>query len=351
MKHITTLLALGVLLLGVNMTQALENTGEDIGVSEGFNPLQKCDANGVANDDGPHWAQVYGAQKKWDANPGHQIQGYAFPVATENPKAYAEICGAIRGIGYSYIRGIIFAADLGDPENTAAAEESLRVSIKLGLENGVTKFFTICEGWPAQNTGRDFDTVVLPTAAKTLTKILLEFPEVEEFGIEFLISAEQENMNSLAKCRRLVNSVHTSLGKTGETTRRMFVVPDSAHLYGLVDKAYWGDLTQQLADACERGEVSYIHVSVPETRSDRILDAAEDGSLPLAGFIGAVKNSSRPITWALEYFNQQSPALEALRAPDGVKRFRWRENSGWTDGKRFERANAAAIAVEKMFAE
>lgn len=242
------------------------------------------------------------------------------------------------------LRGILIGVDLSDAATSAEARETAIKALRMAVANDITRVFAVVQSWPAENTGRDFEQDVLPVVRDNCVAILQAVPQIEEFGIEYLIPPEQEHVNTLTRTRQIVAAVHAQLGGA---KRRIFVVPDSAHTYGLVPKEQWASITAELAEACENGEVVYAHLSVPESRSDKILDAVRDGSLPFEQFVGALKKAPNLRVVALEAFNPQDPALPKLA--EMVPKFAAADASGWTEGHRFARMAEAAVYLAAAF--
>lgn len=293
-----------------------------IAVSASFDPTARIDGKLRYIDE---------AERLRAADPAGLYQAFTFGIPADAPADYAEICQALRGLGFPELRGVVQGVDLCDPSQADASLEILIRSLKMAAENGVSKVFAVAQQWPAGSMHADFFHDLLPSFVATVSAALREVPETDEFGIEPLISAEQQHVNSLAKARLMARSVNQELGQ-----HRVYPVPDLAHLFGLVDRAFWPDVTDQLIDAITAGEVPYAHLSIPESRTDQILPAIEAGDVPQRA-LHALYQVAAVDT---EGFDPNDPFLDALR--DLVPKFQSADASGWTDDQRFDRFVAAA---------
>ncbi len=256
---------------------------------------------------------------------------FTFAIPADAPQDFAEMCEAFRGMGFSQLRGVVQGVDLCDPALAEASLQTLVRSLRIAIDNGVRKVFTVAQQWPAGSMDADFHRDLLPSFVATVSEALRQVPEIEEFGIEPLIAAEQQHVNSLAKARLMARSVNHQL-----EIQKVYPVPDLAHLYGLVDRAFWPDITDQLVDAITAGEVPYAHLSIPESRTDQIVAAIEAGDVPQRA-LHALRSVPAVDT---EGFDPNDRFLDALRQL--VPKFQSADDSGWRDGKRFDRFVAAA---------
>ncbi len=258
-------------------------------------------------------------------------KAFTVGIPADAPGVFRELCEDVRDMKFTQLRGIIQGVDLCDPNVAEASLETLVRSLRMAVENDVHKVFTVAQEWPAGSQDADFQSELLPSFVQTVSQALRQVPEIEEFGIEPLISAEQQHVNSLAKARLMARLTNQQLGR-----RRVYPVPDVAHLFGLVDQAFWPDVTDQLVDAISAGEVPYAHLSIPESRTDHIVDALQAGEVP-ARALEALRHVETVDT---EGFDPNDPFLGELRRL--VPRFESADDSGWKEEKRFERFVAAA---------
>lgn len=293
-----------------------------IAVSASFDP--------TARDNGK-LCYLSEAEQLRAADGNGRFQAFTFAIPPDAPQDYAELCGGMRDLGFGQLRGVVQGVELCDPKHAEASLPTLIRSLQIAVENNVRKVFAVAQEWPAGSLDADFHTELLPSFVRTVSTALREVPQIEEFGIEPLIAAEQQHVNSLAKARLMARLVNQQLGQT-----KVYPVPDLAHLFGLVDRAFWPDITNQLIDAICAGEVPYAHLSIPESRTDQIVQAIEAGDVPRRAL-----NALRQVAAVdIEGFDPNDRFLDALR--ELVPKFRDADASGWTEGKRFKRFVAAA---------
>lgn len=273
--------------------------------------------------------------------------GFAFAI-DDNEAVFKETCDGLREMKFTNLRGIVMGGpetSLSDPDVQKTARANLVKKLGYAVDQGITRVFTVSQEWPAGDTGADFHKVVAPTIAGNAAHGLSEVPGITEFSIEFLIKAEQEHMNCIARNRLVVRMVNNLI-----QAQRAFNLPDLAHLLGLVPREFWPDVLAQLADACLAGEVRYGHLSIPETRTDNIEVAIAVDELEEAFglFCKAIGLSPEDVDMDLEAFNPNDQDLGPLR--DNVKRFASADPSGWTEGKRFARFNRSGKMFRDQFA-
>ncbi len=299
-----------------------------IAVSASFDPTAR---------EGGKLSYLAEAEKLRAADQSGLYQAFTLGIPATAPADFEELCTSLRSMGFPELRGIIQGVELCD---LSVADESLQTlidSLQIAVANGVTKVFTVAQEWPAGSRDADFNQDLLPAFVQTVSTALREVPEILEFGIEPLIAAEQQHVNSLAKARLMARLVNKELGQN-----RVFPVPDVAHLFGLVDRRFWPDITDQLIDAIAAGEVPYAHLSIPESRTDQIVQALEAGDVPPRA-LQALRQVPAVDT---EGFDPQDQFLGDLRRL--VPKFKSADDSGWTQNKRFDRFVAAASYFQKI---
>ncbi|MAW60628.1 MAG: hypothetical protein CMJ94_07310 [Planctomycetes bacterium] len=264
-------------------------------------------------------------------------RGFAIAIAPDAPEVYAELCPALRALGFTQLRGIITGVELTDADCAEASQAALTRCLQIALEQDMDQVFCVAQEWPAGQRDADFEADVLPAFVANVVPVLQATPALREFGIEPLIPAEQQHVNTLAKARRLADACNAELG-----TRRVYPVPDLAHLYGLVPREQWPAITAELIEAIDGGEVLYGHLSIPETRSDQIVEALAAGELPEE----AVRALRRVACVDTEAFDPQDRFLDALR--ERVPRFAAADPSGWTEDRRFDRFMQAAAFFTQL---
>lgn len=256
---------------------------------------------------------------------------HAFALNPDAPEVCAELCSGLRALGFEQLRGIISGIELTDARRAEDVLPALERCLQMALANGIDRVFCVAQEWPAGQRDADFERDILPAFVDTVSAALKQAPGIVEFGIEPLIPAEQQHVNTLGKARQLADGCNERLG-----TRRVYPVPDLAHLYGLVPREHWPAVTAELVEAIEGGEVLYGHLSMPETRTDQIIAALAADDLPQ----DAVRALRRVACVDTEAFDPNDRFLDALR--ERVRRFAEADASGWTKGKRFDRLIEAA---------
>ena len=262
---------------------------------------------------------------------------HAFALNADAPEDCAELCAGLRALGFEQLRGIISGIELTDADVAEDALPALVRCLEMALANGIDQVFCVAQEWPAGQRDADFERDILPAFVANVTAALKQVPGIVEFGIEPLIPAEQQHVNTLGKARRLADACNAELGQ-----RRVYPVPDLAHLYGLVPREQWPAVTAELIEAVDGGEVLYGHLSMPETRTDQIVAALAAGDLPEE----AVRALRRVRCVDTEAFDPNDRFLDALR--ERVRRFAEADASGWTEGKRFDRLIEAARFFTKL---
>lgn len=265
------------------------------------------------------------------ADPSGLFQGFTFALNPDAPQDYAELSASARAMGFTQLRGIVSGIELCDRSLQTKACADLIRCFELAVELGMHQVFCVAQAWPAGDRDADFERDILPPFVENVVVALQQVPGITEFGVEPLIRVEQQHVNTLAKARRLADAANEVLG-----VQRVYPVPDLAHLFGLVARSEWDDITDQLIDAIQAGEVPYAHLSVPESRTDQLVAAMQAGDLPER----AVRALCQVDYVDTEAFDPQDPFLDALRRL--VPRFAAADASGWTQGKRFERIVAGA---------
>ena len=294
-----------------------------IGVSASFDPTARKDGKLAYQEE---------AEKLKAADSARVYSAFTFGIPVDAQEDCRELCEGLRRLGFSNLRGIVQGIELCDP---AVADESLAAllsTLKTATQNGITKLFTVAQEWPAGSRDADFNADLVPAFVSTVSQALKDIPEIEEFGIEPLISVEQQHVNSLARARLMARLVNEELGQN-----RVFPVPDVAHLFGLVNREFWTDITDQLVDAIAAGEVPYAHLSIPESRTDNIVRALQAGDVPSRA-LRALRQVKAVDT---EGFDPNDQFLGDLRRL--VPKFESADDSGWKDGKRFHRFAEAAV--------
>lgn len=256
---------------------------------------------------------------------------FAFSINPDAPEVYAELCPALRALGYEQLRGIITGIELTDAAVADEAQAALARCLEIAAAHDITRVFCVAQEWPAGQRDADFETDILPAFVANVVPVLHAAPSIVEFGIEPLIPAEQQHVNTLGKARWLARECNAALEDA-----RVFPVPDLAHLYGLVPREQWPAVTAELIEAIDGGEVHYGHLSMPETRTDQIVEALAAGDLPEE----AVRALARVACVDTEAFDPQDRFLDALR--ERVPRFASADPSGWQTDARFERLVQAA---------
>lgn len=254
------------------------------------------------------------------------FQAFTFALNPDAPHDCAELCASARSLGFQQLRGIVSGIELCDQSITNESTAALIRCLKLAVDQGIHQVFCVAQAWPAGARDADFERDILPPFVQNVTVALQQVPGITEFGIEPLIRVEQQHVNTLAKARRLADAVNDVLG-----VQRVYPVPDLAHLFGLVERSAWDDITDQLVDAIQAGEVPYAHLSVPESRTDQFVTAIEAGDLPER----AVRALSQVPCVDTEAFDPNDRFLDALR--NLVPRFAAADASGWTESQRFMR--------------
>lgn len=288
-----------------------------VAVSASFDPTARTDGK---------LAYLTEAERLRAADDEGRFQGFAFALNPAAPEVYAELCPALREAGYTHLRGIVAGFELTRAKLADEARAFLSGCLELVRAHELDGVFCVAQEWPAGRRDADFERDLLPAFVDNVAAVLPDFPEVAEFGIEPLIPVEQQHVNTLGKARRMADACNEALG-----ARRVFPVPDLAHLYGLVPRHDWGPITRELVEAIEAGEVRYAHLSIPESRTDQIVSAIQAGDLPE----DAVRALTRVAHVDTEAFDPADPFLDVLR--ERVPRFAAADRSGWTEGKRFER--------------
>lgn len=253
-------------------------------------------------------------------------QACAFALAPDAPQDCAELCATMDQLGFVHKRGIISGVELCDAAQGDAARRGLLRHFELAVSLGIHQVFCVAEQWPAGDRQADFEADILPAFVEHVGFALREVPEIVECGVEPLIPVEQQHVNTLAKARQLAQLTNEKLGE-----QRVFPVPDLAHLYGLVPRAQWPAITAELEEAVAGGEVPYAHLSVPESRTDRVVAAIQAGDLPE----DAVRALRGVAHVDQEAFDPQDRFLDALR--ERVPKFAAADPSGWTEDLRFGR--------------
>ena len=295
----------------------MTNTLGHVAVSASFDPTARSDGKLAYQSEAE---QLRAADKQG------LYQAFTFALNPDAPQDCAELCASARSQGFLQLRGIVSGIELCDQSITKDSTAALIRCLELAVEQGIHQVFCVAQEWPAGSRHADFERDILPPFVENVQAALLAVPGVTEFGIEPLIRVEQQHVNTLAKARRLADAVNQALG-----AQRVYPVPDLAHLFGLVDRSEWDEITDQLVEAIQAGEVPYAHLSVPESRTDHFLTAIAAGDLPER----AVRALSKVPCVDTEAFDPDDRFLDDLRRL--VPRFASADRSGWTDGKRFER--------------
>ena len=295
----------------------MTNTLGHVAVSASFDPTARAQGKLVYLSE---------AEQLRAADTQGLYQGFTFALNPDAAQDCAEICASARSLGFSQLRGIVSGIELCDSSTTAQSTAALIRCLKLAVELGMHQVFCVAQEWPAGSRDADFDCDILPPFVKNVQAALQAVPGVTEFGVEPLIPVEQQHVNTLAKARSLADACNQALG-----VRRVYPVPDLAHLFGLVERTRWDDITNQLIEAIQAGEVPYAHLSVPESRTDQFLTAIAAGDLPER----AVRTLRKVPCVDTEAFDPNDRFLDDLRRL--VPRFESADPSGWTEGKRFER--------------
>ncbi|MCH2101851.1 MAG: hypothetical protein MK209_08015 [Planctomycetes bacterium] len=262
---------------------------------------------------------------------------HTFALNPDAPKDCAELCMGLRRLGFKQLRGVISGIELTNAEVSHDSLPKLIRCLEIALANGIDRIFCVAQEWPAGQRDADFDHDILPAFVGNITTALKQVSGIVEFGIEPLIPAEQQHVNTLGKARRLADACNAELGD-----QNVYPVPDTAHLYGLVPREQWPSVTAELIDAIDRDEVPYAHLSIPETRTDRIMTALESGDLPQ----DALQAILRVQNIDTEAFNPRDRFLDALR--ERVPRFAHADPSGWTEDLRFENFVEAARYLRRL---
>jgi hypothetical protein len=300
------------------MTQTLGH----VAVSASFDPTARAHGKLVYQSE---------AEQLRAADPEGHYQAFTFALNPDAPQDCAELCASARSLGFQQLRGIVSGIELCERSVAAESSAALIRCLKLAVDLDIHQVFCVAQEWPAGSRDADFERDILPPFVENVHAALKQVPGVTEFGIEPLIRVEQQHVNTLAKARRLADAVNEALG-----VQRVYPVPDLAHLYGLVDRANWDEITDQLIDAIQAGEVPYAHLSVPESRTDQLWSAIQSGDLPER----AVRALSQVPCVDTEAFDPNDRFLDDLRRL--VPRFAAADRTGWTEGKRFERFVEAA---------
>lgn len=300
----------------------MTNTLGHVAVSASFDPTARADGKLVYQSE---------AEQLRAADPDGHFEAFTFALNPDAPGDCAELCASARSLGFRQLRGIVSGIELCDRSITAESTAALIRCLELAVDQGIHQVFCVAQAWPAGARDADFERDILPPFVENVHLALQQVPGVTEFGIEPLIRVEQQHVNTLAKARRLADAVNEALG-----VQRVYPVPDLAHLFGLVERSAWHDITDQLIDAIQAGEVPYAHLSVPESRTDHFLTAIESGDLPER----AVRALRLVPCVDTEAFDPNDRFLDALRQL--VPRFAAADASGWTEGKRFTRIVAGA---------
>jgi hypothetical protein len=288
-----------------------------VAVSASFDPTARAGGKLVYQSE---------AEQLREADPQGLYQAFTFALNPDAPQDCAELCASARSLGFQQLRGIVSGIELCDRSITAASTATLIRCLELAVDQGIHQVFCVAQAWPAGARDADFERDILPPFVENVQAALQRVPGITEFGVEPLIRVEQQHVNTLAKARRLADAVNEVLG-----AQRVYPVPDLAHLFGLVERSAWSEITDQLIDAIQAGEVPYAHLSVPESRTDHFLSAMRSGDLPEP----AVRALCKVPCVDTEAFDPNDRFLAELRRL--VPRFAAADRSGWTDGKRFER--------------
>jgi hypothetical protein len=295
----------------------MTNTLGHVAVSASFDPTSRADGRLVYLSE---------AEQLRAADSAGDYQAFTFALNPDAAQDCAELCAGVRELGFTRQRGIVSGIELCDASITTTSTAALIRCLEQAVELGMHQVFCVAQEWPAGSRTADFERDILPPFVENVQAALRAVPGVTEFGVEPLIRVEQQHVNTLAKARRLADASNQALG-----TRRVFPVPDLAHLFGLVERSQWDDITEQLIEAIDAGEVPYAHLSVPESRTDQFLTAIEAGDLPER----AVRALSKVRCVDTEAFDPNDRFLDDLRRL--VPRFAAADHSGWTEGKRFAR--------------
>lgn len=306
----------------------MQKTLGHIAVSASFDPTARTDGK---------LDYLREAERLRAADSEGRFTAFTFALNPDAAEDCAELCAGLRALGFRKLRGVIAGIELCDQSIAAESTAALVRCLELALANGIDKVFCVAEAWPAGSRQADFEGDIVPPFVSNVSSALRQVPGILEFGVEPLIPVEQQHVNTLARARHLAQLTNQALGE-----QRVYPVPDLAHLYGLVPRADWEDITQQLVEAVAQGEVRYAHLSMPETRTDQIVAAIEAGDVPMR----AVQALAEVPQVDTESFDPQDRFLDALR--EMVPRFASADRSGWTDEMRFERFVAAARYFQSL---
>jgi hypothetical protein len=295
----------------------MTNTLGHVAVSASFDPIARAEGKLVYQTE---------AEQLRAADPQGVYQTFTFALNPDAAQDCVELAAQLRRLGFDPLRGIVSGIELCDASSTTQATAALIRCLELAVELGMQQVFCVAQEWPAGSRTADFEQDILPPFVANVQAALHAVPAITEFGVEPLIPVEQQHVNTLAKARRLANACNQALG-----ARRVYPVPDLAHLYGLVERTHWDAITDQLIEAIQGGEVPYAHLSVPESRTDQFLPAIAAGDLPER----AVRALRQVPCVDTEAFDPNDRFLGDLRRL--VPRFASADPSGWTEGKRFDR--------------